>query len=83
MIELSTISCFRYIAVEFASIWRGMGAAVDLFYRKELPLRLPSITISYFQVMVRSRFSMLDFCFVSVSHVVKIFDISRRFVEKV
>ncbi|KAJ3708991.1 hypothetical protein LUZ61_012696 [Rhynchospora tenuis] len=28
-----------YIAVEFASIWRGMGATVDLFYRKELPLR--------------------------------------------
>ncbi|KAK9930829.1 hypothetical protein M0R45_018137 [Rubus argutus] len=28
-----------YIAVEFASIWRGMGASVDLFFRKELPLR--------------------------------------------
>uniref|UniRef100_A0A0E0NMP1 glutathione-disulfide reductase n=2 Tax=Oryza TaxID=4527 RepID=A0A0E0NMP1_ORYRU len=28
-----------YIAVEFASIWKGMGAHVDLFYRKELPLR--------------------------------------------
>ncbi|KAG6432080.1 hypothetical protein SASPL_103653 [Salvia splendens] len=28
-----------YIAVEFASIWRGMGAKVDLFYRKDLPLR--------------------------------------------
>uniref|UniRef100_A0A0E0CSZ4 glutathione-disulfide reductase n=1 Tax=Oryza meridionalis TaxID=40149 RepID=A0A0E0CSZ4_9ORYZ len=28
-----------YIAVEFASIWKGMGAQVDLFYRKELPLR--------------------------------------------
>lgn len=28
-----------YIAVEFASIWRGMGAKVDLIYRKELPLR--------------------------------------------
>jgi glutathione reductase (NADPH) len=28
-----------YIAVEFASIWRGMGAEVDLFYRKDLPLR--------------------------------------------
>lgn len=28
-----------YIAVEFASIWRGLGAEVDLFYRKELPLR--------------------------------------------
>ncbi|KAH6770203.1 glutathione-disulfide reductase [Perilla frutescens var. hirtella] len=28
-----------YIAVEFASIWRGMGAAVDLLFRKELPLR--------------------------------------------
>ncbi|XP_058101527.1 glutathione reductase, chloroplastic-like [Magnolia sinica] len=28
-----------YIAVEFASIWRGMGATVDLFYRKALPLR--------------------------------------------
>ncbi|GMH31223.1 hypothetical protein Nepgr_033066 [Nepenthes gracilis] len=28
-----------YIAVEFASIWRGMGAAVDLIFRKELPLR--------------------------------------------
>ncbi|XVF84659.1 hypothetical protein PTKIN_Ptkin17bG0055100 [Pterospermum kingtungense] len=29
-----------YIAVEFASIWRGMGVTVDLFYRKELPLSL-------------------------------------------
>nr|CAN74593.1 hypothetical protein VITISV_003099 [Vitis vinifera] len=28
-----------YIAVEFASIWNGMGVAVDLFFRKELPLR--------------------------------------------
>ncbi|XP_030460633.1 glutathione reductase, cytosolic [Syzygium oleosum] len=28
-----------YIAVEFASIWRGMGATVDMFFRKELPLR--------------------------------------------
>ncbi|KAL7124229.1 hypothetical protein ABFS83_14G034500 [Erythranthe nasuta] len=28
-----------YISVEFASIWRGMGATVDLFFRKELPLR--------------------------------------------
>ncbi|KAG6781475.1 hypothetical protein POTOM_014382 [Populus tomentosa] len=28
-----------YIAVEFASIWRGMGATVDLFFRRELPLR--------------------------------------------
>lgn len=28
-----------YIALEFASIWRGMGATVDLFFRKELPLR--------------------------------------------
>ncbi|XP_052190162.1 glutathione reductase, chloroplastic-like [Diospyros lotus] len=28
-----------YIAVEFASIWRGMGAMVDLCFRKELPLR--------------------------------------------
>ncbi|KAG0482410.1 hypothetical protein HPP92_010494 [Vanilla planifolia] len=28
-----------YIAVEFASIWRGMGSEVDLVYRKELPLR--------------------------------------------
>ncbi|CAK9173801.1 unnamed protein product [Ilex paraguariensis] len=28
-----------YIAVEFASIWRGMGATVDLYFRKELPLR--------------------------------------------
>ncbi|KAF8388384.1 hypothetical protein HHK36_027051 [Tetracentron sinense] len=28
-----------YIAVEFASIWRGMGASVDLFFRKALPLR--------------------------------------------
>ncbi|EOY05332.1 Glutathione-disulfide reductase isoform 1 [Theobroma cacao] len=28
-----------YIAVEFASIWRGLGATVDLFFRKELPLR--------------------------------------------
>ncbi|KAE8668101.1 Glutathione reductase, cytosolic [Hibiscus syriacus] len=28
-----------YIAVEFASICRGLGATVDLIYRKELPLR--------------------------------------------
>lgn len=28
-----------YIAVEFASIWRGMGVTVDLCFRKELPLR--------------------------------------------
>ncbi|PIN12010.1 Pyridine nucleotide-disulfide oxidoreductase [Handroanthus impetiginosus] len=28
-----------YIAVEFASIWRGMGATVNLCFRKELPLR--------------------------------------------
>nr|AHG97672.1 glutathione reductase [Boehmeria nivea] len=28
-----------YIAVEFATIWRGMGASVDLLFRKELPLR--------------------------------------------
>ncbi|KAK6931729.1 FAD/NAD(P)-binding domain, partial [Dillenia turbinata] len=28
-----------YIAVEFASIWKGMGSNVDLFFRKELPLR--------------------------------------------
>ncbi|KAH9649977.1 glutathione reductase [Citrus sinensis] len=28
-----------YIAVEFASIWRGMGSTVDLLFRKELPLR--------------------------------------------
>ncbi|XP_010693962.2 glutathione reductase, chloroplastic [Beta vulgaris subsp. vulgaris] len=28
-----------YIAVEFASIWCGMGAMVDLCFRKELPLR--------------------------------------------
>lgn len=28
-----------YIAVEFASIWNGMGVSVDLFFRKELPLR--------------------------------------------
>ncbi|PIN12074.1 Pyridine nucleotide-disulfide oxidoreductase [Handroanthus impetiginosus] len=28
-----------YIAVEFASIWRGMGATVELCFRKELPLR--------------------------------------------
>lgn len=28
-----------YIAVEFASIWKGLGVEVDLFYRKELPLR--------------------------------------------
>ncbi|KAK2978827.1 hypothetical protein RJ640_024810 [Escallonia rubra] len=27
-----------YIAVEFASIWRGMGSTVDLCFRKELPL---------------------------------------------
>ncbi|KAK6929583.1 Pyridine nucleotide-disulfide oxidoreductase, dimerization domain [Dillenia turbinata] len=29
-----------YIAVEFASIWKGMGSNVDLFFRKELPLRI-------------------------------------------
>ncbi|KAG6423027.1 hypothetical protein SASPL_113410 [Salvia splendens] len=28
-----------YIALEFASIWRGMGVDVDLCFRKELPLR--------------------------------------------
>lgn len=28
-----------YIAVEFASIWRGMGADVHLVFRRELPLR--------------------------------------------
>lgn len=28
-----------YIAIEFASIWRGMGVTVDLLFRKELPLR--------------------------------------------
>ncbi|KAK8681219.1 hypothetical protein V6N13_053626 [Hibiscus sabdariffa] len=28
-----------YIAVEFASIWRGLGSEVDLFFRRELPLR--------------------------------------------
>ncbi|KAG5062426.1 hypothetical protein JHK85_003609 [Glycine max] len=28
-----------YIAVEIASIWRGMGSTVDLVFRKELPLR--------------------------------------------
>lgn len=28
-----------YIAVEFASIWCGMGATVNLCFRKELPLR--------------------------------------------
>ncbi|XP_028083958.1 glutathione reductase, chloroplastic/mitochondrial-like, partial [Camellia sinensis] len=28
-----------YIAVEFASIWKGMGSAVDLCFRRELPLR--------------------------------------------
>ncbi|XP_039020758.1 glutathione reductase, chloroplastic-like [Hibiscus syriacus] len=28
-----------YIAVEFASIWRGLGADVNLFFRRELPLR--------------------------------------------
>ncbi|TXG72556.1 hypothetical protein EZV62_001135 [Acer yangbiense] len=28
-----------YIAVEFASIWRGLGATVDLIFRRELPLR--------------------------------------------
>lgn len=28
-----------YIAVEFASIWKGMGVPVDLCFRKELPLR--------------------------------------------
>lgn len=33
------IICYRYISVEFASIWRGMGADVNLCFRKELPLR--------------------------------------------
>ncbi|GAU29051.1 hypothetical protein TSUD_278080 [Trifolium subterraneum] len=28
-----------YIAVEFASIWRGMGSDVNLVFRRELPLR--------------------------------------------
>lgn len=28
----------RYIAVEFAGIYSGMGAKVDLFYRKPYPL---------------------------------------------
>ncbi|GJY13618.1 glutathione reductase, cytosolic [Tanacetum coccineum] len=28
-----------YIAVEFASIWRGMGSTVNLCFRRELPLR--------------------------------------------
>lgn len=28
-----------YIAVEFASIWRGMGSTVHLAFRRELPLR--------------------------------------------
>ncbi|KAL5542561.1 hypothetical protein UlMin_010271 [Ulmus minor] len=28
-----------YIAVEFASIWRGMGSTVHLCFRRELPLR--------------------------------------------
>lgn len=32
-------SVVRYIAVEFASIWNGMGAKVDLCFRRELPLR--------------------------------------------
>jgi hypothetical protein len=29
---------YRYIAVEFAGIYSGMGAKVDLFYRKPYPL---------------------------------------------
>ena len=41
MINLYSLP-FSYIAVEFASIWRGMGSTVDLVYRKELPLRLDS-----------------------------------------
>ncbi|GKB80897.1 glutathione reductase, cytosolic [Tanacetum coccineum] len=28
-----------YIAVEFASIWHGMGSTVNLCFRRELPLR--------------------------------------------
>lgn len=28
-----------YIAVEFSTIWNGMGAKVDLFYRSKVPLR--------------------------------------------
>lgn len=28
----------RYIAVEFAGIYNGMGAHVNLFYRKPYPL---------------------------------------------
>lgn len=38
--ELMLFIVVRYIAVEFASIWRGMGANVNLYFRKELPLRL-------------------------------------------
>lgn len=38
----------RYIAVEFASIWRGMGATVDLFFRKELPLRCVRPNLVFF-----------------------------------
>lgn len=39
IIWLYFITLCRYIAVEFASIWRGMGASVDICFRKELPLR--------------------------------------------
>jgi hypothetical protein len=30
---------YRYIAVEFAGIYNGMGSKVNLFYRREAPLR--------------------------------------------
>lgn len=35
----SVIAGGGYIAVEFAGIYNGMGSKVDLFYRKETPLR--------------------------------------------
>nr|GEX40363.1 glutathione reductase, cytosolic [Tanacetum cinerariifolium] len=34
-----TVNIAGYIAVEFASIWRGMGSTVNLCFRRELPLR--------------------------------------------
>ena len=41
-------SVIRYIAVEFASIWNGMGAKVDLCFRRELPLRYNISYLTFF-----------------------------------
>ena len=56
--------------MEFASIWRGMGGTVDLFFRKELPLRC-SISFCFFLFgLVQSLFrenavvTILNFTFI-------------------